>query len=166
MTLACNVKPDLMKLVRPLGLLASFVPLIASADVNVALNKPVSLVGAFGALRPGSRFGTLPLAPAASLTDGVFLPEGRQWQTGTVWWDVNVAGGANDHIKIDLQGLFTVTSVNLQCDNNDRYRIWSINADESLNYLGYYESVARSGCGRAAWRASGPSCPRASSSTG
>lgn len=133
-----------MKRLSLLGL-AALAPLSAFADLNVALHKPVSLVGNFGALRPNSQFVSHALAAASTLTDGTFLAEGTQWQTGTVWWDTSAAGAANDLIRIDLQGLFTVTSVNIQADNNDQYRIWSVNADDTLNYLGYYSNAANAG---------------------
>lgn len=88
---------------------------------NVALDKPVTLVGGFGF--NGAFCGSPPPAPAQTLTDGVFVPEGTCWQIDTVWWDANHEPSLNNSIIIDLQGNHDLTRFVVQADNNDTYRI-------------------------------------------
>jgi len=88
---------------------------------NIALGKPVTLHGVYGT--GGAFCGSPPPAPAASLTDGVFLPESTCWQSGAMWWDANQPGTAANNIVIDLMGQFEITSFSVQADNNDTYRL-------------------------------------------
>lgn len=106
--------------------LASSAPAWA-APVNVALGKSVTVTGAVG----NSTFGAWPdPAPAAlsSIVDGVFLAEGSHWQFGTVWWNENpgpngASPALNNVIEIDLGGVFSISSVAIQADNNEFYDI-------------------------------------------
>jgi hypothetical protein len=75
---------------------------------NLALTRPVSVVS-------GSPNG----AALSTLTDGVFLAAGTQWQSGTVWW-----GGTGVSFQIDLSGTCEVMGAIVQADNNDTYRMW------------------------------------------
>src|SRR6476661_5817854 len=70
------------------ALLAGLTPITrADAQQNVALGRPVTLVGTFGVLRPGSEWAPAPApAAAATVVDGVFLPAATTWTQGTVWW--------------------------------------------------------------------------------
>ncbi len=78
----------------------------AVADsVNIAKDKPVSVV-----------FGTVNGNPA-TVTDGIFLPEQTQWQTGTAWWH----GSAT--LEIAFGQAFTIHGATVQCDDNDSYRL-------------------------------------------
>jgi hypothetical protein len=77
----------------------------AMAQVNVAINRPVSLTA-----------GTVNGVALATVTDGVFLPSGQQWQTGTVWWT-----GLTPTLDIDLGGVFEIDSAIVQVDDNDTY---------------------------------------------
>jgi hypothetical protein len=90
----------------------------AGASTNVALGGSVSLSGTDYWNSPGWGAG----APAAlsSLTDGAFLPNGTQWNLGTVFW--TGAYGA-DTVYITLNQTSVVTSISLQADNNDDYGI-------------------------------------------
>jgi len=94
---------------------ASFTP-AASAQVNVALNRPVSVVA--GAAEGGD---------VATLTDGIFLPREQFWQTDTVWWT-----GFDAAFQIDLGGVFSVESAAVQCDDNDAYVLLYHNLDTDL----------------------------------
>lgn len=107
----------------------------ALADTNVALGKPVTLVGTFGVLRAGSPWPdatTYPVAAGSTITDGIFRPGPNitEWQDGTVWWDtqaLDMSGApvsADNAIVVDLQGLFTIDGLILQGDDNDDYQIW------------------------------------------
>lgn len=118
-----------MKLVRnltTLGLIAIVTSVVQAQ--NIALNKPVTLFGTFGTLRPGAIFGPAPLANANSLVDGTYLAEGTPWQNGTVWWDAQAPGATTNSIEIDLLGVYEINFVGIQGDNNDEYRIEYLNA--------------------------------------
>ena len=94
-----------------------------AAAANVTLDKPATLDGTFGVLRAGSPWTALPVAPAASIDDGVFRPEGTLWNDGSIWWDAAVDGSESNTITIDLQGNFAITGLITQADNNDGYHI-------------------------------------------
>lgn len=79
----------------------------ASADTNVAFGKPVTLSGSFGGGGGGS------------VVDGTFLPEGTQWQSGTVWWN-----GLSPAVYIDLGGACSINSLVVQADDNDAYTLY------------------------------------------
>ncbi|SEL99035.1 hypothetical protein SAMN04489760_10228 [Syntrophus gentianae] len=78
----------------------------SSAEVNVALNKTVTLNG------------TMSGAAAGTLTDGVFRPRGTHWQSGTVWWN-----GTSSYAEIDLEGIYVINSMIAQADDNDAYLV-------------------------------------------
>lgn len=107
--------------------LVAFVAPVAAVPVNVTLGKAVTATGAIGVISAtglGAGFGdalTFPPSPLSSLVDGIYRPEGTSWQDGTVWWDENNPGSANNVIEIDLAGLFLISSVAIQADNNDKY---------------------------------------------
>lgn len=81
---------------------------VADAPVNLALGRPVSVVA-------GSPSGAAP----STLTDGVFRPEGTQWQTGTVWWS-----GTGVMLEIGFEESVELSGAIVQGDNNDSYRMW------------------------------------------
>jgi hypothetical protein len=56
----------------------------AKASTNVALGAAVTTSGTGFGLSAGWGPGTL--AAPSSLTDGVFLPVGTQWDLGTTYW--------------------------------------------------------------------------------
>lgn len=90
----------------------------ASADTNVALGKSVILDGVFGVDGWGGTMG-----PPASVTDGVLLAEGTQWDSDTVWWNAGVLGAAFNSVEVDLGGMYGITRFEVQADDNDTYRI-------------------------------------------
>lgn len=109
----------------------------AAAELNFALNKPVTITGDVGVITccwPDAT--VLPPAPLSSLVDGLFVPAGTQWQTGTVWWDERHAGSVNNIIEIDLEGLFPISFVSIQADNNDAYAISYRDALDVWQFLG------------------------------
>lgn len=120
-----------MRLTRVLCILPVLVGLgspALAAPFNVALGGVVTATGAIG----NSTFGGWPdPAPAAlsTITDGVDVLEGTDWQEGTVWWNENPSpAGApspalNNILEIDLGGLFSISSLKIQADNNDKYFI-------------------------------------------
>ena len=98
---------------------------VAAVPINVTLDKPVTITGDVGIITccfPDAS--TFPPAPLSSLVDGVYLTEGTNWQDGTVWWDERHPGSVNNVVEIDLQGLFSISSLSIQADNNDGYRIF------------------------------------------
>lgn len=98
----------------------------AHADTNVAQGAAVLLTGSdFGYAAPG--WGAGVLASASSVTDGVFLDQGHQWNLGTVFWGAQQA--PTDSITIVMSQLATIHSVVIQADNNDDYKIQYHGAD-------------------------------------
>jgi hypothetical protein len=80
-----------------------------AAASDVALGKPVTLVGTFGS----------DPALASTVTDGIFLPKDTYWQDGTVWWDANQNPG--NSVIIDLLGTHDINALIVQVDDNDAY---------------------------------------------
>lgn len=121
---------------KPLTVFCMFCTLFALAapaaavPVNVTQGKAVTATGALGVISAaglGFGFGdatAFPPAPLASLVDGNYVAEGTYWQSGTVWWDEQSAGSANNVIEIDLNGLFLISFLSIQADNNDAYGIF------------------------------------------
>lgn len=101
---------------------------LASAQTNIAAGKPVDLAGTFGTLRDGAPWTVLPLANSQSVVDEVFLPEGTQWQTDTVWWDIQAPNAAQNGILITLGQYYDVDRIVLQGDDNDRYVVEYLDA--------------------------------------
>lgn len=94
----------------------------ALADSNVALNGSVSASGAgFGDW--SATWGAGSLASLATVTDGVFLSNGQQWNSNTVFWNGTGGGDVNNFVTITLPQAVTVNSFTLQADNNDDYAI-------------------------------------------
>lgn len=113
-------KMALSMIVCSLGMAA-----MAHAD-NIALNKPVTLEGTYGVIRSPSSWPdatTYPVAAASTITDGIFRGDGTEWQDGTVWWDASQQQSAGNAIIVDLQGLYQITGLAIEADNNDRYEI-------------------------------------------
>lgn len=90
----------------------------AHAAINIALDKPVTLIGEFGTgsgyLDPNN---LPPLPPASIVTDGVF--EDGSWTNG-VWWDEQYSG-TRSMVAIDLLGSFSLNTFSVMADNNDVY---------------------------------------------
>ena len=98
-------------------LLAAAAP-FASAN-NVALNGTVSTAGSgFFEADPGPTWGSGSPAPLSSAVDGVTVPDGQQWNIGTVFWI-----GDDNTLTIQLTGAASVSSLFLQGDNNDFYAV-------------------------------------------
>lgn len=57
-----------------------------------------------------------------TVVDGVFLPSGRQWDQGAVWWDER--DGHQRAIVVEFARTYTVRSLVLQADHNDKYDVW------------------------------------------
>jgi hypothetical protein len=97
----------------------------AATPVNVAAGGSVTVTGALGVIAtPGwPDQSVFPVAALSSLVDGVFLTNGTEWQDGTIWWDEANATSANNQVEIDLGGIYLISLLTLQADNNDAYQI-------------------------------------------
>lgn len=99
---------------------------IQTSAANLLVGQPVSLNGAFGLEGPAyindGWSGGL-LAAGSTLTDGVFLPPGHQWDQGTVWWDATHEDSSLNSIEISLGGSLSINNLVVQADDNDTYRI-------------------------------------------
>jgi hypothetical protein len=62
-------------------------PQAAWSDTNVALNKEVTLNGTFFVGGWGQY-----TAPKETVVNGTFLPEGTEWDIGSVWWNSSYYG--------------------------------------------------------------------------
>jgi hypothetical protein len=94
-------------------------------NINVALNRPVTLNGSFPVFTyPGGLCGTNPPQPSPSTVDnGHFLAEGTCFQSGIYWTSVPPNANPNDTVDIDLGGTFLISSATVQADDNDTYTL-------------------------------------------
>jgi len=95
-----------------------------AADVNVALNKPVTLNGLYlsyvSTVAPCLGTATPPQAHASTLVDGTFLTESKCYQLGSVYWNSLNPGNSVD---INLGSGFLISSAIVQADDNDTYTL-------------------------------------------
>jgi hypothetical protein len=91
----------------------------ALADSNVALNGAVTLSATAG-FGDSAGWGGAAFADPSTVTDGIFLPIGTQWNTGSVFWS---GGYGVDTITVTLSQKSSVGSFTLQGDNDNNYRI-------------------------------------------
>lgn len=89
------------------------------AGGNVAENKAVSLYGQFFTNGWGGGW----TVAASTVVDGTFLPRGKRWDQGAVWWDAR--DGLTRSIVIELGGSFRISSVVVQADDNDGYLLYA-----------------------------------------
>jgi len=89
---------------------------LANAASNVALGSTVTTGGATIGDSGGWCCGSL--AAASTVTDGIYLANGTQWNTGTVFWS-----GDTGSITMELAAAANVTHIDLQADNNDDYGV-------------------------------------------
>ena len=136
----CSPRPSLLASALAALLVALPVATPAAAQLNVALGRPVTLVGTFGVLRPASGWDPAdPPAAASTVVDGVFRPEGTLWTQGTVWWDAAVQGSTNNAIIVDLGSSRNITAVTLQADDNDFYQLaYRVGAADPWTVLGNF----------------------------
>ena len=55
------------------------------------------------------------------LVNGVYQPNGQQWNFNSVWW--NGASNPLNNIVIALTGSFLITDLKIQADDNDSYKV-------------------------------------------
>ena len=115
--------------------------LLATALVAVApLAGAANVAGGAAVTTTGAGFGNsegwccgAPGAPS-SVTDGLTLPTGQQWNVGTVFWGGDGVDTA-DTITITLAGAASVSSLFLQGDNNDTYSVSYLGLDNAWHAL-------------------------------
>ncbi|MES2099542.1 MAG: PEP-CTERM sorting domain-containing protein [Pseudomonadota bacterium] len=85
----------------------------------------IQTTGVVGVLRAGSPWtGSASLAAQSSIVNGVFVPEGQTWNTGSWWWDEDPSVNAAPLVTtIHLTQLYTIDSFSVQADDNDSYRL-------------------------------------------
>ncbi len=102
-----------------------------STSVQAATNiipggwSVISSNGSQGVLRAGSPWGP-GSAPSSHLNvvDGVFRPEGTQWNNGSFWWDQDASvNPAQVFLEIFLNQVYTIDRFVVQADDNDSYLI-------------------------------------------
>jgi hypothetical protein len=91
----------------------------AMAATNVALNGTVTLSATAG-FGDSAGWGGAVFADPSTVTDGVFLTVGTQWNTGSVFWSGDYGV---DTITVTLSQKSAVSSFALQADNDNNYRI-------------------------------------------
>lgn len=129
-----------MRIVCVAAFLLAFAASSAQAiPINAAAGKPVTITGDVGVITQDWPPG--PVAPLSSIVDGIFLPEMTSWQDGTVWWDERYPPSSNNVIEIDLLGLYAITQLTLQADNNDFYGISMRDRFGSWIYLGAFGPI-------------------------
>jgi hypothetical protein len=103
-----------------LGLLA------AAHATNVVLGSNVTLNGTFFT-DPGP-WSTGTNGTPGDLVNGVFQPEGTQWDFNSTWW--NGAENPDNSIVVDLSCWAKIWCFTIQADDNDNYRIeyWGTDA--------------------------------------
>ena len=115
--------------------------LLATALVAIApLAGAANVAGGAAVTTTGAGFGNsegwccgAPGAPS-SVTDGLTLPTGQQWNIGTVFWGGDLVDTA-DTITITLAGAASVSSLFLQGDNNDTYSVSYLGLDNAWHAL-------------------------------
>lgn len=118
----------------------------AATPFNVAAGKNVTITGEVGVITCCFPDATVfPPAPLSSLVDGAYLLEGTYWQDNTIWWDERHPGSVNNIVEVDLDGLFRVTFLSLQADNNDGYGISVRDRFGAWSFLGSWGFVPGAG---------------------
>jgi serine/threonine protein kinase len=90
--------------------------------------KSVKYEGSF--FTGGWEDGQAMIVPKESVVDGVFLPAGKRWDQGTVWWDAQ--DEQERAIIITLDAVYTISGCIVQADSNDKYELsyWDRTVDQ------------------------------------
>jgi hypothetical protein len=115
--------------------------LLATALVAIApLAGATNVAGGAAVTTSGPGFGNSDgwccgaLASPSTVTDGLTLPTGQQWNTGTVFWSGD-GKDTVDTLTITLAGAATVNQLFLQADNNDSYAVSYLGLDSAWHSL-------------------------------
>ena len=91
------------------------------ADVNVALNKTVSINGSQTYVGANVAGCTVQNEPSSTVNDGLFFNEQTCWTFGFAWQGPTNARDTNHYVDIDLGGTFALNAAIVQADDNDTY---------------------------------------------
>lgn len=112
----------------------------ATPATNVALSKTVSVnYGRF--FSSSAVFSDALISNYSSITDGMFFENNRQWNLGTVWWQESVDTIQNQITVFLGDKACNVTSLTLQIDDNDDYKVSWIDAKSGLSYNALIQPV-------------------------
>jgi hypothetical protein len=100
-------------------LVTSFVILAAARAGTATSGASVTLNGTFFT-DPGV-WSTGTNAAPNDLVNGVYQPNGQQWDFDSVWW--NGYSNPLNNIVIALAGSFLITDLKIQADDNDWYKV-------------------------------------------
>lgn len=92
----------------------SLLPAAALGDTNIALGKAVTINGPYSGGTGGL------------VTDGIFMPIDTDWNVNSVYWY-----GTATNLVIDLGGLYNISGLIVQADDNDTYAVDYWNAGSS-----------------------------------
>lgn len=100
------------------------VPQPVLAATNIMTNwTSITAIGSIGVLRAGSPWG--PGSTSTSLSsavNGIFEPEGQQWNNGSFWWDQDPSINQSPVTwEVQLDQAYTVDRFLVQADDNDSY---------------------------------------------
>ena len=73
-------------------------------------------------------------AALSTVTDGLTLPVGTQWNEGTVFW-AGAGNDTSDALIITLSQAASVTGISLEADNNDTYSVSYLGLDNAWHAL-------------------------------
>ncbi len=103
---------------------AAAIPQPASAATNIMTNwTAITAAGFTGTLRAGSPWGpgSTPSTLSAPV-NGVFEPEGQQWNNNSFWWDQDSSVNPSPVTwVVQLDQAYTVDRFVVQADDNDSY---------------------------------------------
>ncbi len=131
------------RIIRSLGalaLLSSASTALAATNIIPTATQSISINRGHGVLRAGSPWvpGSTP-SDLATVTDGVFAPEGQQWNNGSFWWDEDASVDATQmFVTIQLDATYTLDRFIVQADDNEEYVVdyWNGIAFVALEDLG------------------------------
>ena len=122
---------DLKKLVwRTLATSVAGVGIMAAAPAQAALVNVIpsnwsviSWPGTIGVLRAGSPWGPgSTISTPLNVVDGVFRPEGTQWNNGSFWWDQDPSVNRGEvTLTIRMDKAYNFQKFVMQADDNDGY---------------------------------------------
>ena len=97
-------------------------PAFAASNVIPTSTSSITSTGGDGVLRDSTWSAGSAPSDINTITDGVFAPEGQQWNNGSFWWDEATMQGPL-YVTLQLAQSFTFDHLILQGDDNDDYHV-------------------------------------------
>lgn len=116
-----------------------------AAMINVALNAPVSVVATDPDPNAGFNNGTA--GNLSKVTDGVFLPEATSYGSATAAQNAVEWSGAGYVFQISLGAAYTISSLQVQADDNDAYNLQYLNSSTNTWTALYTAPIVSQGVG-------------------